>query len=126
MTIELMEKALTQQWANALRDIGYATGAIAIFQAYTGLGPKQLKGKLQLLPAFVLTSLLLGLDCRTAGYSWPMTVAVAVIAGALVGMPGAKLLHDTAQRVGRRLVGGSKAVRSDPGNSALDGAARQS
>ena len=92
----------------------------------TGLGPKQLKGGLQLLPGFVLTALLLGIDGRTAGYSWPMRVAVAIIGGALVGMPGAKLLHDTAQRVGRRLLGGSKVVRSDPGNSALDGAARQS
>ena len=107
MTIELVEKAISEQWANALRDIGYATGAIAIFQAYTGLGPKQLKGKLKLLPAFVLTTLLLGIDCRTAGYSWAMTVLVALIGGALVGMPGAKLLHDTAQGVGRRLLGGT-------------------
>jgi len=103
--IELIEKAVAEQWANALRDVGYATGAIALFQAYTGLGPKQLHGRLQLVPGLVLTVLLLGVDCRTAGYPWPTTIAVALIGGALVGMPGAKLLHDTAQGVGRRLVG---------------------
>ncbi|MBN1608028.1 MAG: hypothetical protein JW940_15445 [Polyangiaceae bacterium] len=117
MTIELIEKAVTEQWANALRDIGYATGAIAIFQAYTGLGPKLLKGRLQLLPGFLLTTLLLGMDCRAAGYSWLMTVAVAIIGGALVGTPGAKLLHDTAQGVSRRLVGREASTAASVGGT---------
>jgi hypothetical protein len=103
--IELFEKLIAEQWTNALRDIGYATGAIALFQAYTGLGPKQLPGHWRLLPSFLLTAVLLGIDCRTAGYTWPVTIGVAIIASAVIGAPAGKIVHDVAQRVGRRTLG---------------------
>lgn len=97
--IDSITQAIESQAVHTAEVVGYATVAIAVFEHYTGVGPKNLKGKWQLVPALVLTISGLFAFALDAGLSLWLAAVVAVVNGSLAGY-GANVLHRGAQFAG--------------------------
>ena len=97
--IDSISQAIQSQAIHTAEVVGYATVAIAVFEHYTGLGPKNLTGKWQLVPALVLTIGGLFAYALDAGLTLWLASVVAIVNGSLAGY-GSNLLHRGAQAVG--------------------------
>jgi len=100
--IELITNAVAANAVHTLEATGYVTAAIALFEHYTGVGPKLLPGKWSAVPALVLTIGLLAVFALDQGLApWWLVASVAVINGSLAGV-GSNFAHMGAQAVGGR------------------------
>jgi hypothetical protein len=98
--IELISNAVMANAVHTLEATGYVTAAIALFEHYTGVGPKMLPGKWSAVPALVLTIGLLAVFAMDQGLTpWWLVASVAVINGSVAGA-GANVVHVGAQAVG--------------------------
>jgi hypothetical protein len=115
--IDAISQAIQSQALHTAEVMAYATIAIATFEHYTGVGPKQLPGKWQLVPALVLTIGGLLAFALDAGMPWWLSCVVAVVNGTLAGA-GSNATHVVAQAVGgkkRREGKGPDTLRSSAG-----------
>jgi hypothetical protein len=106
--IELISNAVMANAVHTLEAVGYVTLAIAVFEHYTGVGPKMLPGKWSAVPALVLTIGLLALFAVDQGLTpWWLVASVAIINGSLAGF-GSNVAHIGAQVAG----GGARRARA--------------
>jgi hypothetical protein len=106
--IELISNAVMANAVHTLEAVGYVTLAIAVFEHYTGVGPKMLPGKWSAVPALVLTIGLLAVFAMDQGLTpWWLVASVAIINGSLAGF-GSNVAHIGAQAAG----GGARRARA--------------